>query len=60
MEDKNCKRTCAMCNHWCMGIPIGRCEHPDAGYSLYTSDEMVFYDAGDRCPLNKLEKQTKN
>ena len=56
MEDKNCKRICAMCNHWCMGIPIGRCEHPDAGYSLYTSDEMVFYDAGDRCPLNKAEK----
>ena len=54
MGDKN-KRTCCGCTHWEMGIPCGHCLHPDGDYFLFTTDEMVFHDAGDRCPLNKKE-----
>lgn len=56
MEDKNEKRTCFGCTYWEMGIPCGMCRHPDAGFFTPTNDEMVFHDAGDRCPLNKAEK----
>lgn len=45
-------RTCNKCEHWEMGIPCGTCRHPKASY-LPTNDDMVFYNAGDRCPMNK-------
>lgn len=46
------KRTCTGCEFWQMGIPCGSCRHPSVSF-LPTNDDMVFFDAGDRCPLNK-------
>lgn len=46
-------RTCTGCEHWIMGIPCGHCGHPQ-GYYHPTFDIMVFEDAGEDCPLNRL------
>ena len=45
-------RTCKGCEYWEMGIPCGSCRHPKVSY-LPTNDDMVFFNAGDRCPLNQ-------
>ena len=45
-------RVCSGCEHWQMGIPCGSCRHPKVSY-LPTNDDMVFINAGDRCPLNQ-------
>ena len=47
-------RKCSGCNHWEMGIPCGNCRHPKVGY-LPTNDDMVFFNAGKNCPLNKYD-----
>ena len=48
----NNKRICMQCEHWSPGIPCGTCIHPKSHF-LATNDTMVFYDAGNLCPLNK-------
>lgn len=54
------KIICGPCGNWIIGIPAGRCGHPDAGF-LWTSNEMVYKDAGKDCPLNVYEAQrTRN
>ena len=50
------KRTCTQCGYWVSGIPCGTCHHPNAGF-LSTNDDMVFFDAGPRCPINKLKNR---
>lgn len=44
---------CVMCEYWKMDILCGRCNHPLSKYALYTSDNMVFRDAGYECPKNQ-------
>lgn len=45
-------RKCSGCRYWEMGIPCGSCRHPKVSY-LPTNDDMVFFDAGKKCPLNQ-------
>lgn len=44
------KLKCEHCKYWEMGIPTGKCTHPNV-YFLPTDDHMVFEDAFEHCPI---------